>query len=283
MGVLLIAALAGLCVLDHRSVLPGAWLMPIALLLSLLASGEMVRLCASAGLKPLAATVYCGNFLLVLSAWLQLPSAADWTTLVLAVLVLAAFCGEMFRYKTANGAIANLGSTVLSLAYVGVMLAVMVKLRLTYGIGALVSLVIVVKMGDTGAYTLGRLFGRHKMAPLLSPGKTLEGAVGAVVFSLLGAWLSFSFLVPILAKTPAGMAATAVQTPWWGWVLFGVAVGVAGMLADLAESLLKRAANCKDSSAWLPGFGGVLDIMDSLLLAAPIAYVFYALGLVKNG
>jgi len=278
LGVVLIAAMAGLCWLDHLAGLPGAWLMPLALMLAVLASGEILRLCRSAGLKPIGPVVYCGNFLLVLSAW----ASPAWPMLVLATSVLLAFLGEMARYDRSKGVIANLGATVLSLVYVGLMLAVVVQLRLAWGIGALAALVIVVKMGDTGAYTVGRLVGRHKMAPVLSPGKTIEGAIGAVIFSTFGAWLSFTLIVPRMADAANPLAAAGASTQWWGWATFGVVVGTAGLLADLAESLLKRDAGCKDSSDWMPGFGGVLDILDSILLASPIACIFWSLGLVKS-
>ena len=259
--------------------------MPVAVLLAVLASGEILRLCRSAGLKPIGAVVYGVNVLLVLSPWFVVLSSlssagaseTSWPMMVMAVGVLFAFLGEMRRYDRSKGVTANLGATVLSIAYVGLMLAVVVQLRLVWGIGALASLVIVVKMGDTGAYTVGRLIGRHKMAPVLSPGKTIEGAIGAVVFSTLGAWLSFAWLVPWLS----GQAVPDELTPWWGWAVFGVVVGICGMFADLAESLLKRDADCKDSSSWLPGFGGVLDILDSILLASPVAYIFWGVGLVK--
>ncbi len=285
LGVGLIAALVALCWLDHLTLVPGTWLMPVAVLLAVLASGEILRLCRSAGLKPIGWVVYFGNVLLVVSPWFVVLNPfrfagvgkTSWPMMVLAVCVLAAFLGEMRRYDRSKGVTANLGATVLSMVYVGLMLAVVVQLRLAWGIGALASLVIVVKMGDTGAYTVGRLLGRHKMAPVLSPGKTIEGAIGGVAFSTLGAWVSFVWLVPWLCEREL----PATLTPWWGWALFGIVVGISGMFGDLAESLLKRDAKSKDSSSWLPGFGGVLDVLDSILLAGPVAYVFWGVGLVK--
>ena len=285
--------MVGLCWLDHLARLPGAWLMPLALAASLLASGETVRLCRSGGLAPVGPVIYCGNFLIVLAAWApaarraffgggqDMPIMGDsCPMIVLAVFVLLAFLGEMVRYRPEKKVMPNLGATVVSLSYVGLMLAVIVQMRLVWGVGALAALVIVVKMGDTGAYTVGRLFGRHKMAPVLSPGKTLEGAFGALAFSTFGAWLSFGVILPCMSNPPAeGIA--ELGTPWWGWVLFGIVVGISGLLADLAESLLKRDSGCKDSSDWMPGFGGVLDVLDSILLAAPVAYIFWGLGMVK--
>ncbi len=102
----------------------------------------------------------------------------------------------------------------------------------------------VVKLGDTGAYTVGRLFGRHKMAPVLSPGKTWEGAAGGIVFAVLGSWLVFHLM-------PQAMGFTLAQASW-SWLLFGPVVGVAGIVGDLAESLFKRDMGRKDSSTWMP-------------------------------
>jgi len=160
------------------------------------------------------------------------------------------------------------------LVYVSMMLCHAVQMRLMWGVGALAAWVIVVKMGDTGAYCVGRLIGRHKLAPALSPGKTIEGAVGSLAFSCLGAWMAFQWLVPL--DVPPWIE----PGPWWGWIAFGLLVGAAGMVGDLAESLIKREAGAKDSSTWLPGFGGVLDILDSLLLSAPVAWFCWASGLV---
>jgi phosphatidate cytidylyltransferase len=104
---------------------------------------------------------------------------------------------------------------------------------------------------------------------VLSPGKTVEGAIGAVVFAILGAWFAITWLTP---RITGGVAAEPVG----GWIVFGFLVGIAGLLGDLAESLLKRDLGRKDSSGWMPGFGGVLDVLDSILLAAPVAYICWA-------
>jgi phosphatidate cytidylyltransferase len=163
---------------------------------------------------------------------------------------------------------------LFAVVYVGLLLDFVVLLRLAYGVAALASLVIVVKMADTGAYAVGRLLGRHKMAPVLSPGKTWEGAVGALLLASAASWATFAWLVP--AAAPDDLAPGMPG----GWLVFGLLIGVMGMLGDLAESLLKRDAGLKDSSRWMPGFGGVLDLLDSILLAAPAAYACWALGVV---
>jgi phosphatidate cytidylyltransferase len=175
----------------------------------------------------------------------------------------------MRHYTKPGGTVGGIAATCFAVVYVGLMFAFLVQLRLARGMGALATLLIVVKMSDIGAYTVGRLIGRHKMAPRLSPGKTIEGACGALAFALLASWAAFHWLVPALQlhwQRPC---------PWWGWVAFGILIGAAGMLGDLAESLIKRDVGRKDSSTWLPGFGGVLDMVDSVLLAAPVAWFWW--------
>lgn len=292
LGVLIIAAVAGLFWLDYQATIPGAGLFPLLLVLVVLASQEVLDLAAAGGLRPVAWVVHGGNLLVAAGGWLPLvywrASVADTsesatllasaltaqgTLLALGIAVLAVFCAEMARYQKPGGTLANLGASVFALIYVGVLLSLLVQLRVIWGLGALASLIIVVKMGDIGAYTVGRLIGRHKMSPAISPGKTIEGAVGALAFACLGSWLTFDWLVPMINPETR-------QGPWWGWIGFGLLLGSAGMLADLAESLLKRDVGCKDSSRWMPGFGGILDLIDSLLLAAPVAYACWAFGLV---
>ncbi len=287
LGALFIAAFAALCWLDQNRVAGaprGAWLLPLALLLSVPASGEMLWLTTNENRRPAVWLVYVGNFVIVAASGIGLfwssrsPSSVigelGWPLAAFMLAVIAAFVVEMYRYQTPGNSIANLSATVLAFAYVGLLFAFVVALP---GMVALVSLIAVVKMGDTGAYTVGRLIGRHKMTPRLSPGKTWEGAVGAIMFAILGAWLVFELLAPRLGSSSPQSAGLEA----WRWIAYGVIVGIAGLLGDLAESLLKRDAGRKDSSRWMPGFGGVLDVLDSILFAAPVAYLCWVLGLVR--
>ncbi len=278
LGTLIIAALAGLCRLDASAATPGVWLMPVAVAAAVLATRESLDLLAAAGMNPPRRLVYLANLVLIVGTWLvdcgkfcdvrsvHLPLSMHWPMSIACVFLLAIFFVEMLRYRKPGGATANVAGGVLAFFYVGVMLHYALLLRLSFGVGAMVAWIIVVKMGDTGAYAVGRLIGRHKMAPSISPGKTIEGAVGGLLFSCVGAWAAFRWLIPL---SSADQRPTA---PWWAWIVFGLLVGAAGMFGDLAESLLKRNAGRKDSSDWMPGFGGALDILDSLLLSAPVAW-----------
>jgi phosphatidate cytidylyltransferase len=287
---LLIVAFAGLCWLDRIQALgapAGAWLFPVALLLSLLASGEVLGLLTTAEHQPMHWLVYIGNFLIVAASGVPAfgPTSLvhsslenfGWPLAAFALAVLAAFIGEIVRYQVPGRAAVNLALTILSFAYVGLLLTFVVQIAFgPAGLLALLSLIIVVKMSDTGAYTVGRLIGRHKMTPRLSPGKTWEGAAGAMLFAVGGSWIVFNVLRPQLITSGAPVGPSI-----WQWVAYGLLVGIVGMLGDLAESLLKRDAGQKNSSAWMPGLGGVLDVLDSILFAAPVAYLCWAAGLVR--
>jgi phosphatidate cytidylyltransferase len=117
---------------------------------------------------------------------------------------------------------------------------------------------------DTGAYAVGRTIGGRKLIPAVSPAKTVSGAVGGVVTSVLVTWLYVSY-----ALKPAAQLALSP----WGIVIFGVVVSIAAQLGDLVESLLKREAGVKDSSKLLPGHGGVMDRLDSLFFVLPTAHL----------
>jgi len=118
----------------------------------------------------------------------------------------------------------------------------------------------ITKLCDVGAFAFGNWFGRHKMIPRISPKKTYEGALGGVIFSVLSAiYFYFMNLFPLPGVIHV--------------IIFAVIIAVVGMYGDLAESLLKRASGMKDSGKLVPGFGGALDVADSVLISAPVAYV----------
>ncbi len=290
----IIVPLVGLLLADVHCNLgvPGIWLFPLALLLTVLASTEVLDLLRSKDLRPVKWSVYAGALLVVVASlvpqlWLFTGSEypTDWPIgrlglplVAMAIGVILAFVGEMARYEKPGGVIVNVALSVFTVAYVGLLLVFLIALRTYYdnrwGMAALVSAVFVTKMTDTGAYTFGRLFGRHKMSPILSPKKTIEGGIGGIVTACLCSVAFFYWLVPVI------VGPDAAKPQWWGCIIFGVVVAVAGMIGDLAESLMKRDMERKDSSSWMPGLGGVLDVLDSLLFAAPAAYLCFAAGIV---
>ncbi len=138
------------------------------------------------------------------------------------------------------------------------------------GLISLITLISTVKMSDACAYFVGKSLGRTKMSPSISPGKTIEGAIG----SLFGAWLAAAIVLYLVCPFVFGVS---TPKPVWWFLVYGAAITVAGIIGDLAESIIKRDAHYKDSSKWLPGLGGVLDVTDSLVLAAPVSYFLWVL------
>ncbi|MBI2827480.1 MAG: phosphatidate cytidylyltransferase [Planctomycetia bacterium] len=286
-GVLFSGAVAALCWLDARAATAGVWLLPLALIVALLGSGELVRMFASRLPAPVAWVVHLGNAGIVAANFAprlspQVPLGDwGWPAAALALAMLVALVAEMARFQEAQRHVERLALSAFAFVYIGVLLSFAVQLRFVgpdaaWGLAALVSLIVVVKFSDIGAYTVGRLVGRHKLAPRLSPGKTVEGAIGGVALACFGSWLALVVLFPLVTGSEAPLVAP------WRWIAFGVVVSAAGMFGDLAESLLKRDLRVKDSSAWMPGFGGVLDLIDSILVAAPVAYLCWQLGLVGS-
>jgi phosphatidate cytidylyltransferase len=182
------------------------------------------------------------------------------TPLVMAVLVFETV--RVWRGGAVGLATGNIAGTLLAFLYIGVLMNYVVALRFidlggVRGFYALAVFLAVAKLSDMGAYFTGRAVGRHKMCPTLSPNKTLEGLAGAFVFGV-GAAL--------------GLGMPLLGLPWWQLAVFGVVVTAFAVVGDLAESLIKRATEAKDSGTTFPAFGGVLDIIDSILLSAPAAY-----------
>ena len=191
--------------------------------------------------------------------------------LAFALAVMALFVAGLARYSAPGKTVETLGADLLILSYVAVFVSLTVQLRWvgngSLGYLPLASLVIATKCGDTSAYFAGRLLGKTKLSPLISPGKTWAGAVGAFVGAAAGSWAWFHFVTGWLANAEPG--------PWYWAVLYGLILGIVGLVGDLAESLIKRDVGQKDSAPLLPGFGGLLDLLDSVIFTGPVAYLLW--------
>jgi phosphatidate cytidylyltransferase len=259
-----------------------------------LASLEIIGLLNATSAKPSGNTVFGGVLALVLANWAPhvvahlnrsspdgLPSAYDpaaanaalaWPLWTFVAIVMFAFIAQSAQFNKPGGTMATIAGTVLAAAYIGLLGTFILQIRWLdghhHGVIPLAALVATAKGADTGAYTLGRLAGRHKLWPRLSPNKTIEGALGGMVFGVLAALIVFAF-----ARYVLGIPTLS----WPAGVGFGVLVGSAAQLGDLMESMIKRDCARKDASDALPGFGGVLDVLDSLLFAGPVAFGYWLL------
>lgn len=253
----------------------------LATLLSAMAAvgaWEYFRLAREGGVKPL---VVAG---VVLSAMIPMAAHAAHLEVVRLSLVSIPVVGvallalAIWARGVDGKPLTAVATTVFGALYTGGTLSVAYILRYHgYAIGdAAGSLMVIVPVlltwaSDTGAYFSGRLIGGRKLMPSVSPGKTIAGAVGAVIATVAACWALVRWL--LIPQAQLGFSP-------WGLVAFGVTVSVVAQLGDLAESLLKREAGVKDSGTLFPGHGGVLDRLDSLFFVLPVAWFLYDLLLI---
>jgi phosphatidate cytidylyltransferase len=269
-GAILIALTAGMLAFDQRFAPGYPFLFGVVAALGLFGGAELVFL-LSATRQPRLLLTLPAIAIVLAANWAGLlfgPAVPGGFTAVLfafAATVLATFLVEMATFEGAGGPVERIALTVWVVAYLGVLPSFLVNLQLgrSDGLGpvALALAIFVPKGCDIGAYFTGRLIGRHHMTPVLSPKKTWEGAFGGLLAAVLVAF-GLDRLGPVI---PGGAAGT---------VAFGLTVGLAGMFGDLAESLIKRDCKRKDASHIVPGFGGVLDVVDAIVFAAPLSYLW---------
>ncbi|MBD0711329.1 MULTISPECIES: phosphatidate cytidylyltransferase [unclassified Streptomyces] len=208
-----------------------------------------------APLVPLAV----GGAAMVVAGYLQGPEGAWVATALTALAVLVWRMTE-----PPEGYLKDVTAGVFAVFYVP-FLATFVALLLTAGDGAwrVLTFLILTVVSDTGAYAVGWRFGKHKLAPRISPGKTREGLVGAVTFAMAAGALCMQFLID--------------DGAWWQGLLLGLAVAASATLGDLGESMIKRDLGIKDMGTLLPGHGGIMDRLDSLLPTAPVVWLLLTL------
>jgi phosphatidate cytidylyltransferase len=182
--------------------------------------------------------------------------------LIPAVLLWALFICQFIKFKN-EGTMQNCGVNLLAVTYLGTMTAFILAIRIDFGLGALMMFIFVVKACDIGAYAIGSKFGKHKFAPAISPNKSWQGLFGGIAASVI---VAVAFV----------KCCNLIHISMLSAVIFGVTFAIVGQLSDLAESMIKRDAQTKDSAANIPGFGGILDVIDSPLMAAVFAYIFFA-------
>ncbi|MDO5671736.1 MAG: phosphatidate cytidylyltransferase [Actinomycetaceae bacterium] len=179
---------------------------------------------------------------------------------MLAALVMTAAACVLWRLLDGDGgpsALRDISSSVFAVAYLPFLASFAILILAELGAQAVIVFIVLAVASDTGGFVIGVLLGKHKMAPNISPKKTWEGFAGSLIFSLAAALVSVYLLGVSL---------------WWA-LLLGVAATFTAIVGDLAESLLKRDLGVKDMGTLLPGHGGILDRLDSLLISAPVCYL----------
>ena len=223
---------------------------------------EMSKLAAKKGVTVFTSFAAISSILFATTwYWRQFAAVAPGIYLfcVSAFVLWGLFFIQYLRFG-ASGVLSNCGANYFSIIYLGLLSGFVIAMRIDFGVWPLLMFVFVVKGADIGAYTAGKLFGRHRFSPVISPGKTWEGMAGAIIAAGAVA-VCFAGAFDIMSMRMA--------------VIFGPVFAVIGQLGDLAESMLKRDAEQKDSTSAIPGFGGILDVVDSPLAAASFAYLFF--------
>ncbi len=268
-GALLIALIGGGLWLDASRVAAGSrplWAPLLATLFALVSVRELVTMLTGAGCPLPRAPLIGGAALLLLGrvhiAFHQLARAEAWNAALFVGVVIALAIVLLRDRDVASGA-RRAGGVALVLLFTQLS-ATMIDVVYELGSGPLFALVLGAKAGDMGAYLVGKSLGRHKLIPHISPGKTIEGALGGIVASLL-------VTVWLLGQFAPGRFSLGER------LAVGLVLFVAGHVGDLFESMWKRAAGVKDSGRLLPEFGGALDLVDSLFLSVPAGYALLRL------
>lgn len=246
---------------------PASVVMPLCAVLAALAGREVARLLRAKGIQA-SPVLTMGVALIgaILSGMTPDDGSAflgGMTVGAAVTLVLVASMAFYARGRDPIGVAAATAGALLAFTYAGLLLGAIPAIRREVSCWVVAWVLMVTKLADVGAFFAGRSFGRHKMAPWLSPGKTWEGLIGAVAMSIvvavLGAW----------ALREWGIQGAP---GFWRALVCGVLFALVGHAGDLMASMLKRDAGAKDAGASVPGFGGVIDVLDSILLVGPVAF-----------
>lgn len=262
-GLRLLTAVVGIPIVLAVLWLGGWWSFAAASLVVMLGVYELYTMMLREGYRPVILVSFVLSLLFLVSAMLSVQLRLPVLEIGISAALLISFPALFFR-KNMDGAMLDWSLTVAIAVYVGWPMNLLLVLRgyqvgLSDGLWWLLALFGAIWGCDTGAFFTGHFLGRHKLAPTISPGKTWEGVFGGLVVSI-AAGVLFTTL-------PMGV-------PWYLAALLGLLTGVAGILGDLAESLLKRQTHVKDSGQFLPGHGGMLDRIDSLLFGVLVVYIF---------
>ena len=229
-----------------------------------LASIELHNALRRVGMKASVGPIVVGSVAIAIGSYLagrQTPVVFSTTSVLLAALALTVVASLVWRMRGgSDGYVRDTAASMLIIAYVPLLgsFSALILAAPQDGVARMITFLLVIAMNDTGGYVAGVLFGKHPMAPRISPKKSWEGFAGSVLFGTSAAVL---------------MTVFGLHAPIWVGLVLGICLVVVGTCGDLVESLIKRDLGVKDMSAFLPGHGGVMDRLDSLLIAAPVAWL----------
>jgi phosphatidate cytidylyltransferase len=259
--------------------MPKVWLLPLLLILVFVSLVEFYALLDASRIPHFKVVGLICGLGLVAGNWFALLGQQPWrqeAESFIFFLTTAFVFIRQISCRHTDRPWDTMAGTLLGVIYVAFLFNFLLKLVLGWGPTVdgrrlLLYLIAVVKCTDIGAYSVGCAIGRHKFIPRISPKKTWEGVVGGVLCGLAA-----SLLFVFLAHGSIG----PIHVSWVDAVILGLVLSAAGVTGDLIESLLKRAAGVKDSGTFILGMGGILDVVDSLLFAAPLLYMYVRLFIV---
>jgi phosphatidate cytidylyltransferase len=231
------------------------WFTIAACIVSALATYEFYKIARHESIYPFTYPGIIFSILFILQAHLSWPLACP---ALISLLILTPLIWILFKHDK-DKAFINAGWTIMGVLYIGWFLSFYISMRnMLNGMGWVYLVIACTAFSDVFAYAVGSKVGKHQLASSISPGKTIEGAMGGMSASIF-----FAFIVSMIFKLPLN---------WWQIICVGFIIGIFAQLGDLTESLLKRNMKTKDAGNILPGHGGILDRIDSHLLVAPVAY-----------
>ena len=229
---------------------------------------EYCQLSQSIGARGSRILIVVSGLLFCLSASVQ-PATGEISHFVLALTLLLTFAYQIVRNQI-DTAFLSVASTLVGVVYIGWAFGYhLISLRqignvadTPIGRGLIFFLLVTIWIGDAAAYLVGKQFGKHKLRPQISPGKTVEGTIAGLGFGVLAGASVWSFLLKDIFSLPHAL-------------ILSLLLGVVSQLSDLSESIIKRSADVKDSGSLIPGHGGLLDRCDSLIFSAPTLYYYF--------
>lgn len=243
------------------------WLLPpvyfagLAVCAAAIGQHELYGMAKARGITPMATTGIALGALVVINFYRPLYPYLGGPYFWITLCVLTVMTARLFSRRPVEGALEDVAVTLLGVFYAALLFGFQVAIHAgPFGKKWLVFLFLVIWASDTGAYYAGTALGKHRLYEKISPKKSVEGLAGGMLASAVVAVLCKLWLVPALG--------------WFEAVALGAVLAVIGTVGDLVESLIKRSAGVKDSGSLIPGHGGILDRMDSMLFAAPVLFYY---------